>query len=296
MNTALAERAQPTTLSEAAARLIYRDRSGVPYSPVQVELVIALCQKHGLVPELGHIVLISDRAYVTNAGLLHKSHDVGDTEGILTRPAVPEERSDFLLGNDAGAIHIWRCEVWRKGQTRPYVGWGQVKPGEKGAGGSNPAEMACTRAVNRALRLAYDVGMTSLEEIAEDAPSARTVDTATGEIVQVAQQPATQQRTQPAPRQQAAPKEEPPDALIGERRQEQLRMRLTTALADNGFSGPEVGDWMAGWLNRYAVDSLAELTIEQAKALTAAAKDGVGADLPTLGEHGHGAPDDDRPF
>lgn len=270
-------RAGGPELSEAAKRLIYQDRSGNAYSPAQVELVVAICRAYDLAPELKHVQLIQGACYITNAGLLHVAHSSGDLDGIETRPATKEERAAFLLGGDDGKTHVWRCFVHRRGHMHAYEGWGKVGQGERGAAGTHPQEMAATRAVNRALRLAYNVGMISTEEMSEDAltprredrqdagkPPARQIDAETGEIADTA----ARSSTPPAARQ---PAPTPADVRpLGEYGGPRCAAAVRVALTQQGFSAEEAQDWITARLVELDRD-FTRLTVAEGQALVARA-------------------------
>ncbi|SNZ08236.1 RecT family protein [Persephonella hydrogeniphila] len=168
--TALMGNVDPNKLMQQAGQLILRDREGKPYTNEQRALIVLAAQQLGLNPILGHLTIIQDRLYITNAGLLHIAHNSGKLEGIKTRPATEEERKAYFLGSDPKDIHLWKAEVYLKGQKEPYVGWGKASMNEKSwAVKSNPQEMAETRAVNRALRKAFNIaGYTSVEELEDE--------------------------------------------------------------------------------------------------------------------------------
>jgi hypothetical protein len=168
--TALVGNVDPNKLMQQAGQLILRDREGKPYTNEQRALIVLAAQQLGLNPILGHLTIIQDRLYITNAGLLHIAHSSGKLEGIKTRPATEEERKAYFLGSNPRDIHLWKAEVYLKGQKEPYVGWGKASMNEKSwAVKSNPQEMAETRAVNRALRKAFNItGYTSVEELEDE--------------------------------------------------------------------------------------------------------------------------------
>jgi len=172
--TALVGNVDPAKLMQQAGQLVLRDREGKPYTNEQRALVVLAAQQLGLNPILGHLTIINDRLYITNAGLLHIAHNSGKLEGIKTRPATEEERKAYFIGNNPKDIHLWRAEVYLKGQKEPYVGWGKASTNEKSwAVKTNPQEMAETRAVNRALRKAFNItGYTSVEELEDENPQA----------------------------------------------------------------------------------------------------------------------------
>ncbi|MDA2913591.1 hypothetical protein MYX77_06475 [Acidobacteriia bacterium AH_259_A11_L15] len=107
---------------------------------------------------LGDLTLVDGHWYVTHAGLLRLARRQG-CRGIQTRP-LPE----FC---DPGA-HKWvfRAIVYSSRGSKGFVGYGDADPSNvsplvRGA----ELRVAETRAVNRALRKAYGIGLCSVEEI-----------------------------------------------------------------------------------------------------------------------------------
>ncbi len=107
---------------------------------------------------MGDIVLLEGRWYVTHTGLLglaRRSHCAG-----ISVEAVPE-LSDPAVGRWA-----FKATVYRSPKCKGFVGYGDADPTNVSAL-VRGAEMrvAETRAVNRALRKAYGIGLCSVEEI-----------------------------------------------------------------------------------------------------------------------------------
>jgi hypothetical protein len=106
----------------------------------------------------GHLKLIESNWYVTHAGLLRiarRSH----CSGIRVRPL--SEFSDPLSGR-----WVFKATVYKSPRSRGFVGYGDADPSNVSSL-VHGAEMrvAETRAVNRALRKAYGVGLCSVEEL-----------------------------------------------------------------------------------------------------------------------------------
>src|SRR5271154_2866225 len=107
---------------------------------------------------LGDLLLLQGKWYVTNAGLLrlaHRSH----CGGIVTQQI--REFCDASIGR-----WVFKAVVYRTSRSRGFVGFGDADPSNvaplvRGA----EMRMAETRAVNRALRKAYGIGLCSVEEI-----------------------------------------------------------------------------------------------------------------------------------
>jgi hypothetical protein len=106
----------------------------------------------------GHLKLIESNWYVTHAGLLRiarRSH----CSGIRVRPL--SEFSDAPSGR-----WVFKATVYKSRHSRGFVGYGDADPSNVSSL-VHGAEMrvAETRAVNRALRKAYGIGLCSVEEL-----------------------------------------------------------------------------------------------------------------------------------
>ena len=108
--------------------------------------------------ERGELLLLSGKWYITHAGLLKIAHRDGCT-AIEVEPALE-------LSAPAEKRWVFRATVRKQGRARVFVGYGDadptnVTPMMHGA----ELRIAETRAVNRALRKAYGIGLCSAEEI-----------------------------------------------------------------------------------------------------------------------------------
>jgi hypothetical protein len=108
---------------------------------------------------LGDVRYIDGHWYVTNAGLLRLAHRVGCT-GIRS---ILQTR----LSDAAANRWVFKATVYRTSKSRGFVGYGDADPSNvsplvRGA----EMRIAETRAVNRALRKAYGIGLCSVEELA----------------------------------------------------------------------------------------------------------------------------------
>lgn len=117
-----------------------------------------LTEEHNISVEAGDLQLLEGRWYVTHAGLLRiarRKHCGG------IRSALIERLSDSLAGR-----WVFKATVYTSPRSRGFVGFGDADPSNVSAL-VRGAEMrvAETRAVNRALRKAYGVGLCSVEEL-----------------------------------------------------------------------------------------------------------------------------------
>src|SRR5438552_12508451 len=118
-----------------------------------------LTEKYSLRISSGDLVLLDGKWYVTHSGLLriaHRSHCVG----IHVRSAPG-------FSDPASSRWAFRATVYRSRTCKGFVGYGDASPANvsplvRGA----EMRVAETRAVNRALRKAYGIGICSVEEIA----------------------------------------------------------------------------------------------------------------------------------
>jgi hypothetical protein len=125
---------------------------------ITLEALTELTQKHALSIALGDLILLDRKWYVTHSGLLRiasRSH----CAGIQVRP-VPG------FSDPASARWAFKATVYRSRTCKGFVGYGDAAPCSVSPL-MNGAEMriAETRAVNRALRKAYGIGICSVEEL-----------------------------------------------------------------------------------------------------------------------------------
>jgi hypothetical protein len=118
----------------------------------------SLTEEYGLSIATGDLQFLEGRWYVTHVGLLRiaqRKHCCG------IKSALVEQLSDPLAGR-----WIFRATVYKSPRSRGFVGFGDADPSNvsslvRGA----EMRVAETRAVNRALRKAYGIGICSVEEL-----------------------------------------------------------------------------------------------------------------------------------
>jgi hypothetical protein len=117
-----------------------------------------LTQAHLLSVSEGEILCIDRKWYVTHAGLLRIALRAR-CFGIRT--ILQERQSDPLAGR-----WVFRATVFKSPRSKGFVGYGDADPSNTSSL-VRGAEMrvAETRAVNRALRKAYGIGLCSVEEL-----------------------------------------------------------------------------------------------------------------------------------
>ncbi len=128
-----------------------------------------LTRKYGLSVALGDLHYIDKRWYVTHAGLLRLAERTSCL-GILVRP-VPE------FCNASSLRWVFKATVYKTTGSKGFVGYGDADPTNisplvRGA----EMRIAETRAVNRALRKAYGVGLCSLEELGSPSGSSKSLE------------------------------------------------------------------------------------------------------------------------
>ena len=113
---------------------------------------------HGLSVAAGDLQFLEGRWYVTHAGLLRIAQR-NRCSGMRT--AV-----DKGLSDPASSRWVFRATVYKSPRSRGFVGYGDADPSNVSSL-VHGAEMrvAETRAVNRALRKAYGIGLCSVEEL-----------------------------------------------------------------------------------------------------------------------------------
>jgi len=117
-----------------------------------------LTEEYSLLISRGDLQLLDGRWYVTHAGLLRIARSkncCGIRSALVSR-----------LSDPSANRWIFRATVYKSPRSRGFVGYGDAAPSNvsrlvRGA----EMRVAETRAVNRALRKAYGIGLCSVEEL-----------------------------------------------------------------------------------------------------------------------------------
>ncbi len=133
-------------------------------SAEQLSRLHVLTQDYQLSVKHGDLILLSGGWYVTHTGLLRIARRKR-CAGIQVSPV-----SKYCDRNSER--WVFRATVYRSKRCRGFVGYGDADPSNvsslvRGA----EMRVAETRAVNRALRKAYGIGLCSVEEIGSSVPS-----------------------------------------------------------------------------------------------------------------------------
>jgi len=136
-------------------------------SKILVQQLASLVERHGFCVLAGDIQLLNGKWYVTHSGLLglatrHHCY------GIRIHPVI-----EFC--DKSAERWVFKATVFKSRTCRGFVGYGDADPSNvstlvRGA----ELRVAETRAVNRALRKAYGIGICSVEEIGSLAESAQS--------------------------------------------------------------------------------------------------------------------------
>lgn len=125
---------------------------------------------YGLDPFLGELVCLGDKPYPTVAALQRKANENPDFDGEICRPATMEERKEFYYPMEPpNDEYLWRCEAHLKNRKFPFIGWGRASKNNVKMSTMQIwlPEMAQKRARGRAYRLAFNIGMPTIEEMYE---------------------------------------------------------------------------------------------------------------------------------
>ncbi len=133
-------------------------RSGLQLSPTHAMSLRKLTMRFGLSISAGELILLNGSWYITHCGLLHIASR-RRCVGIAVKVIEP-------LSDRSTAQWVVRATAYTSGNCRGFVGYGDADPSNvsplvRGA----EMRVAETRAVNRALRKAYGIGICSVEEL-----------------------------------------------------------------------------------------------------------------------------------
>jgi hypothetical protein len=142
-------------------------------SPADKILLAKAAISYGFDPLMGEITIFQGRPYISIDGRYRMAQETEKLDGVESRPANEDERSEWRIPNDDYFFH---AEVYVKGSQRPFVGWGRVRAEEqqiKKDGDkykpivTNPQRMAEKRAEAQALRKAFHIPLPSIEDVPE---------------------------------------------------------------------------------------------------------------------------------
>jgi len=131
---------------------------------VAIDSLKGLVKRFGISVSLGDVQFMDGRWYITHSGLLQ----------IAQRRRCSGLRTDLLAEfcDSAAGRWVFRATVFKSPRSKGFVGYGDADPSNTSSL-VRGAEMrvAETRAVNRALRKAYGIGLCSVEELGSQTPS-----------------------------------------------------------------------------------------------------------------------------
>jgi hypothetical protein len=138
-------------------------------SPAHIYALNSLTDRYKFSISSGDLILLENHWYVTHTGLIRLAR--------RSRCAGIHAEAAQLLSEPARCRWVFKATVYRSRNCKGFVGFrdadpSNVSPQVRGA----EMRVAETRAVNRALRKAYGIGICSVEEIgsfAEPVPSAQ---------------------------------------------------------------------------------------------------------------------------
>jgi len=151
-----------------------KGHKGIPEKAQEqlAQQIRALYAEFGLRPDLGHVIVMGDRPYVTKEGLIYYAQKSKQLAGIEVEIVEIERRQNFCLV---------KARVLTKDGGK-YEAYGDADVNNTNRMVTpHLIRMAETRAVNRALRIAFPIGLCSFEELAEQ----DIIDPAIGEEVKV---------------------------------------------------------------------------------------------------------------
>ncbi len=123
-----------------------------------LQILRSLTENYGFTVALGDLLLLEGRWYVTHAGLLRLAAR-SRCHGIQV-----QQVRDFC--DPVAGRWVFKASVYKSPSSKGFVGYGDADPSNvsslvRGA----EMRVAETRAVNRALRKAYGIGLCSVEEL-----------------------------------------------------------------------------------------------------------------------------------
>src|SRR3990167_1662340 len=78
---------------------------------------------YGFDPLMGEVTIYQGKPFVSIDGRYRKAQETGKLDGVETRPATKQERTDWQIPE---GDYFFRSAVYVIGTTHPFVAWGRV--------------------------------------------------------------------------------------------------------------------------------------------------------------------------
>lgn len=227
--------------------------------PEDKQIIVKVATEYGLDPLFGELMVYQGRPYVTIDARRRKAQETHLLDGVSSRPATAEERTARQVPE---GDYLFYCEVWVKGASHPFIGWGQVRKSETKGNEhlpivKDPMFMAEKRSEAQALRRAFHIPLPSAEEIIE------------GEFIDVTPPKSGPDKKKPA----AAIKNGYDASGNGDRLTQAQINKIWTTANLQGWKASEVNDYV---LVKFEVKSVGNLSVAQADKLIKAIEAGEG--------------------
>jgi len=146
--------------------------------PQEKKQLAYIASQYGLDPFFSDLTVLGGQPYVTASGLKRNAHESDDPPVSIQLERVQSE----------GNRHFeYVAKLWKQStpEDRPFVEYGEASPQDCNSMISRTDKdlkaMARTRAVNRVLRLAYNINITSAEELSGYDPDSQEIEDVTPE-------------------------------------------------------------------------------------------------------------------
>jgi len=172
----VAEKLQKRWLDLKSIKGWLKGYKGIPQEAQEeiAQQIQALFAEYGLRPDLNHIVILGDRPYVTREGLLYYARKSGELTSIRVE----------LLERGKGYCIVKATVYTKDGGIFEALGDASESNTNRMVS-PHLIRMAETRAINRALREAFPIGLCSYEELSETDVSEREEGGAPGKPAKV---------------------------------------------------------------------------------------------------------------
>ncbi|MFW6028713.1 MAG: hypothetical protein ACOCRO_00520 [Halanaerobiales bacterium] len=146
-----------------------RDKKKIAYISAQ----------YGLDPFFSDLTVLGGNPYVTASGLKRNAHESDDPP-----TAIQVELNDM---NEKKRWWEYKAKLWKESSpdNKPYIEYGEASPkdcnSQISSSNKDLKAMARTRAVNRVIRLAYNISLTSAEELSGYDPESQEIKDVTDE-------------------------------------------------------------------------------------------------------------------